>query len=434
MNAAPPDLIDRIRAIRDALCDNLLEREVPIRLGLLAALAGQHLLLIGPPGTAKSELARRIHLAFDGGAFFERLLTRFTVPEELFGPLSIKQLKEDKYLRLTEAYLPNATVAFLDEIFKANSAILNALLTLLNEGEFDNGTSRLKSPLKSVIGASNELPGESEGQRGPNDATKGKTADLGALYDRFLLRYQLNEIGDEKFEALLQLPDRKFSGLPSGLTGLTTEEVLAVREGAKEVRLPKDVVDLLKELRTALRSQERAMPVSDRRWRKIVNLLKVAAYTNGRSEVSRWDCWLLPFMVSDRPERAHLIEKWYEERVCSGRAAQPEELVRSLLAYEDQLEKDSTNARGSSRVQVAGRLLGVRGLRREVDQHLRRTQAELRGVEGTIRSHLWVRPEFHRKAQRGLRELQGGAEAMLGRADALIFGFEKLPLLPENED
>jgi MoxR-like ATPase len=130
-------------------------------------------LLLGPPGTAKSELARRLHRAFDDSPYFERLLTRFSTPEELFGPLSLKALEDDRYERLTAGYLPTAGIAFLDEVFKANSAILNALLTLLNEREFDNGSSRRPVPLISVIGASNEVPGDEA---------------LLAFYDRFLVR------------------------------------------------------------------------------------------------------------------------------------------------------------------------------------------------------------------------------------------------------
>lgn len=152
----------RIQTILSQLHTGLIEREEPIRLALLAALSGEHLLLIGEPGTAKSVLARKLHLAFKDGEYFERLLTKFSVPEELFGPLSIKALENDCYLRLTDRYLPAASIAFIDEIFKANSAILNALLTLLNEREFDNGDSRIKTPLVSVIAASNELPDDED--------------------------------------------------------------------------------------------------------------------------------------------------------------------------------------------------------------------------------------------------------------------------------
>lgn len=116
---------ERLRKLRDALLTGPVERDLPVRLALIASLAGEHLLMVGPPGTAKSLIARRLRLAFAKSSYFERLLTRFTVPEELFRPLSIKGLEDDRYERLTNKYLPTASIAFLDEIFKANSAILN---------------------------------------------------------------------------------------------------------------------------------------------------------------------------------------------------------------------------------------------------------------------------------------------------------------------
>lgn len=202
-----------------------------VRLLLLAALCGEHLLLLGPPGTAKSELSRRLS-SLTGGRYYERLLTRFSVPEELFGPLSMRGdelfsccgsmvyvcalydgyilalhpltynilsphpsahihphtpiptqphpgLENDQYVRQIDGYLPTAEVAFVDEIFKANSAILNALLTLLNERLFDNGNQRFEVPLLCLVGASNELP-ESE--------------ELDALYDRFLIRKHVSQV------------------------------------------------------------------------------------------------------------------------------------------------------------------------------------------------------------------------------------------------
>ena len=191
MVASTPDP-RRLRALIDSLEGGLLERSAAVRLVLLAALAGEHVLLIGPPGTAKSELSRRLHRAFDDARYFERLLTRFSTPEELFGPLSLKALEDDRYERLTEGYLPTASIAFLDEVFKANSAILNALLTLLNEREFDNGAGRSRTPLISVIGASNEVPMEEA---------------LMAFYDRFLLRVPVTGVSDAAFEQLLT--DRK---------------------------------------------------------------------------------------------------------------------------------------------------------------------------------------------------------------------------------
>ncbi len=153
---------DRLARLLDTLEQGLVERRNVVRLAVLAALAHEHTLLIGPPGTAKSALAQRLHLAFRDARYFERLLTRFTVPEELFGPLSIRALEEDRYERHTAGFLPDASIAFVDEVFKANSAILNALLTLLNERLFDNGAGRQRCPLISLIGATNAVPADAK--------------------------------------------------------------------------------------------------------------------------------------------------------------------------------------------------------------------------------------------------------------------------------
>lgn len=187
--AATQDLRARIQDAVDIMQRGLIERDTEVRLLLLAALSREHVLYIGPPGTAKSELSRRLSRLYQG-AYFERLLTRFSVPEELFGPLSMRALEEDKYVRQTQGYLPEASVAFVDEIFKANSAILNTLLTLLNERLFDNGSLRVPVPLVCMVGASNELP-ESE--------------ELDALYDRFLLRRRVAQVSAGGLADLLSM-------------------------------------------------------------------------------------------------------------------------------------------------------------------------------------------------------------------------------------
>ena len=317
--------IKKLRAVRDTLTEGLVERDVAVRLGLLASLAGEHMLMLGPPGTAKSLIARRLHLAFNGSAYFERLLTRFTVPEELFGPLSIKGLEEDRYERLTNAYLPTASIAFLDEIFKANSAILNALLTLLNEREFDNGTVRNKTPLVAVIGASNELP---EGE------------ELDALFDRFLLRLHVGPVTKEAFPTLLGLRGQPTPQVRDDLK-LHDHELRVVQETAEAVEVPEDVVALICDLRDWCTAEE--IDVSDRRWRKVVKLLQVSAATNGRTRVSIWDCWLLQHCLWDAPEAREKVFEWYSDRVGASAAMDPSRLTTIVVSWEARLlaDKDS---------------------------------------------------------------------------------------------
>ena len=316
------DRTRRLRRVRDALQKDLVERDLAVRLALLAALAGEHLLLVGPPGTAKSLVARRLRGAFAGSTFFERLLTRFTVPEELFGPLSIKALEQDRYHRQVEGYLPTAQVAFLDEIFKANSAILNALLTLLNERLFDNGVERVATPLIAVIGASNELPEDGE---------------LDALADRFLLRLHVGPVSDDGFDVLLDLRGEPPTAVPAA-DALDHATLAALRDEAETVDLPTDVRALLKGLRK--RCAELQIPVSDRRWRKVVKLLQVAALSCGREIVSVWDCWLLQHCLWHTPEQREALYAWYAERVGASGAMNPERLTRIIEAWEGQLKKD----------------------------------------------------------------------------------------------
>jgi len=307
------------------LLTGLVERDLPVRLALIAALAGEHLLLVGPPGTAKSLIARRLHLAFAKSSYFERLLTRFTVPEELFGPLSIKGLEEDRYERLTTAYLPTASIAFLDEIFKANSAILNSLLTLLNEREFDNGTRRDRTPLIAVIGASNELPDSEE---------------LDALFDRFLLRLHVGAVSKDAFPSLIGLRGHAAPDVPESLK-LTDADVVAIQAEAEKVEVPDDVVALLCALRDWCGAE--SIPVSDRRWRKLVKLLQVSALTNGRETVSIWDCWLLQHCLWNTPEDREKVYQWYAARVGVSAAMDPSRLTRIVVSWEGRLKADQSS-------------------------------------------------------------------------------------------
>ncbi len=318
-------ITERIRTLRDALLTGLVERDLPIRLSLLAALSGEHLLLVGPPGTAKSLIARRLHTAFSASNYFERLLTRFTVPEEIFGPLSIKGLEEDRYERLTKSYMPSASIAFLDEIFKANSAILNSLLTILNEREFDNGTRREKTPLIAVIGASNELP---------------DCEELNALFDRFLLRLHVDSVSQEAFPSLVGLRGHTMATIPEELK-FSDADIVELQASAEAVEVPDDIVALLCAVREWCNIE--SIQVSDRRWRKIVKLLKISALTNERQTVSIWDCWLLQHCLWNTPEDREKIYQWYACRVGASAAMDPSKLTRIVVSWEGRLKADQSS-------------------------------------------------------------------------------------------
>ena len=314
----PERLRASIAAHLRVLEHGLLERGDAVRLLLLAALAGEHVLLIGPPGTAKSLLARRLHGAFDGARYFERLLTRFSTPEELFGPLSLKALEDDRYERLIDGYLPTAGIGFLDEVFKANSAILNALLTLLNEREFDNGAGRRRAPLICVVGATNEAPSDES---------------LLAFHDRFLLRVPVQPVGDANFAPLLRLDDAPPPAAPPPLTAADRAGIVAARA---QVALGDRAVQALAGLRAW--AAQHAIAVSDRRWRQLVALMRCAAACEGRAALDEIDLWLAPYVVSPDAEAVPAVLEWFAREVI-GAVPQPLAwLTRAVEAFEQQLE------------------------------------------------------------------------------------------------
>ena len=369
-----------------ALERGLIERETETRLLLLAACCGEHLLLLGPPGTAKSELGRRLSALCEGGSFFERLLTRFSVPEELFGPLSMKGLEKDEYVRKIDGYLPSANVAFVDEIFKANSAILNSLLTILNERLFDNGSERVEVPLLCMVGASNELP-ESE--------------ELDALYDRFLLRSSVEQVSVGGLSELLSLGGEAAIGSKSGAASaevsLKPEDFANIRyEAAANTTVPPNVIELISDLRTFLQNKcEPPAYVSDRRLLKAVQLLRVAAYTNDRAEVSEFDVLLLTNVLWQRPSEAVLIKDWILERLAQDRGTkQVQYLLAGLFGRACRADGDADEC---------ARLLSEAAQLRVV---LTSQLDSLRGVQDgslpALRQHLWLSPTDAQRAAQTL--------------------------------
>lgn len=269
-----------IPALRASLNAAFLERRREVDGLLVALLAEEHVLLLGPPGTAKSALAQALAEALDG-SYFQRLLTPFSVPEELFGPFSLSALQADTYERKIEGYLPTADVAFLDECFKANSAILNALLTALNERAFDQGANRISIPLKLTIGASNELPQDDI---------------LAALYDRFSVRFWVEPVKSrDSRRALIAM-----SGAPVAQAKVSAADLQAARDATRAVVLPPAVVDALLDLHEALGRE--GTVISDRRLRKCVKLVQARAALDGRDEAVLRDLEILADSLWQKPE------------------------------------------------------------------------------------------------------------------------------------
>lgn len=285
----------KLESIISQISSGLYEKDNSIRLVLLSFLSGESAFMLGEPGTAKSLIARRVSDAFvepteeekSHGVikFFDYLMSRFSQPDEVFGPISINKLKSDQYERKTDYYLPKAKFAFLDEIWKANPSIQNTLLTILNEHLFRNGKELAKVPLIGFVSASNELPEPGQG--------------LEAIFDRFLIRILERPIKDED----------NFFNMISGQSDMTIsvkdrftmQELEEIRIQSKDVQLSKECLSVISTIRKLLtiknqepnRAEIDKYIISDRRWKKIANLMKVSAYCNGRTETDLLDSMLI---------------------------------------------------------------------------------------------------------------------------------------------
>ena len=314
-------MLERFKQLLGEMNRGIYEKETEISLSLLAALAGESIILLGPPGVAKSMVARQLKTAFREAQSFEYLMSRFSTPDEIFGPVSIQKLKtSDTYERAVEGYLPTADVVFLDEIWKAGPAIQNTLLTVINEKIFRNGNREMHLPLKLLVAASNELPAKGEG--------------LEALWDRFVIRIESRPIKLEKnFRAMLlevKSEEQRASEVKSEERGvkeqssaaegkansnaITAEEYAGWTERIDKIGVKIEVLDAISAIRKSLRAvnvdeaaERRNIYVSDRRWKNIVRLLRTSAFMQDREEVNICDLLPIYHCLWQEPEERDAI-------------------------------------------------------------------------------------------------------------------------------
>lgn len=317
-------MLERISELLLQLNNGIYEKESEISLSLLAAIAGESVILLGPPGVAKSMIGRRLTSAFHNARSFEYLMSRFSTPDEIFGPVSISKLKdEDKYERATDGYLPCADVVFLDEIWKAGPAIQNTLLTVINEKIFKNGEKTERLPLKLLIAASNELPAQGEG--------------LEALWDRFLLRLECKNIQDARNFNKMILDNFEPMSINEDIL-ITPSEYCQWEQEINLVDIPEDTLIAIGTIRRGLKYVElsnednegRPVYVSDRRWKKIAHLLKTIAFVHDRKEVIISDLMPICHCLWQEPDERDGVRKLVVETIFSNFTKQLSDISAAL--------------------------------------------------------------------------------------------------------
>ena len=274
----------RFAAARAEMAAALIEREDEIDLVLTALVAKEHVLLVGPPGCAKSLLLDSL-FRWVGGTKFALLMTKYTVPEEVVGPVSLAGLKEDRYLRITAGKLPEADFTYLDEIFKSSSAILNTLLRILNERTFDAGDGVAKKvPLKLCVAASNEWPSPETGK------------ELAALFDRFTFRKAVRPIVTQAGRKRL-LWDRDHTPALSG--SIAPIEIEAAHFEAMSLPWSKDATEAMETILREL-AKEGVQP-GDRRQVKAVAAARAYAWLHGAEQVEPGHLEVLASVLWDDP-------------------------------------------------------------------------------------------------------------------------------------
>lgn len=269
---------EKFNELEDEMKGIIKERDDEIHGLLLALLSRENVFLVGSPGTAKSMMIRLLNNTVDGANYFEWLFTRYTTPDEVFGSVKLSALKQDKYERNVDGKLPTSHFAFIDEIWKANSSILNSLLTIINERLYHNNGKPMECPLETMMSASNEIPNDRE--------------ELGAMWDRFLLKYRVRSIQEDRaFKDMMVMKDSPIK------TSLSLDEIHDAQAEVEDINIPDEVLEHIIQIRKELKSN--GIIPSDRRYRKSTKVIKAESWLNGHSKVTADDLLVLSHVLWD---------------------------------------------------------------------------------------------------------------------------------------
>lgn len=381
--------LEKLQQLREQLQNVYLDRNEAIDLILVGLLAKMHIFLGGKPGTGKTELAKAVSDAITGTTFFHYLMTKTTVAEEVLGAPDLAELQKGKFVRDTEAMLPEAHLALMDEIGKANSIVRNSALGLMNEREFLNGKTKLQSPLIAMIGCSNELlDGEEDG----------------AFWDRLSLRYMVDYLGDEDLRTLLL---RKTGNIysPQITTMLSLTELEQMQTSVKNVTFPAPVIDSLIDLQRELKKEN--FIVSTRKYVQIVTILKAYAYLQEEAEVSEDSFEILNHVIWNHPREQALIRK------IVAKVGNPVNIqAQEILAAITEKLSDLGNC-------------PIYGTKKQQDDWATEGSgvlSDMRNMIDRLQSLIAQHPNRAKKAQQAIAEIETKKKPLLAKVSEIMYG------------